>query len=67
MSFTRSVDETGATLAVAKKLTTAPVLMVDWVRGTVPASSSALGLGLGILVLTSFGSLLVLAIAARKM
>mgnify|MGYP002395812455 CR=1 FL=1 len=67
MAFTRSVDETGATLAVAKKLTTAPVLMVDWVRGTVPASSSAIGLGLGILVLTSFVSLLVLTVATRRM
>ena len=67
MAFTRSVDETGATLAVAKKLTTAPVLMVDWVRGTIPASSSAIGLGLGILVLTSFVSLLVLTLVTRKM
>jgi thiamine transport system permease protein len=66
MAFTRSVDETGATLAVAKKLTTAPVLMVDWVKGTVPASSHAIGLGLGILVLTSFASLLVLTIATRR-
>jgi thiamine transport system permease protein len=66
MAFTRSVDETGATLAVAKKLTTAPVLMVDWVKGTVPASSHAIGLGLGILVLTSFVSLLVLTIATRR-
>ncbi len=66
MAFTRSVDETGATLAVAKNLTTAPVLMVDWVKGTVPASSHAIGLGLGILVLTSFASLLVLTIATRR-
>ena len=66
MAFTRSVDETGATLAVAKKLTTAPVLMVNWVKGTVPASSHAIGLGLGILVLTSFASLLVLTIATRR-
>ena len=66
MAFTRSIDETGATLAVAKKLTTAPVLMVNWVTGTVPASSHAIGLGLGILVLTSFASLLVLTIATRR-
>lgn len=66
MAFTRSVDETGATLAVAKKLTTAPVLMVQWVRGSVAASPSAIGLGLGILVLTSFASLLVLTIATRR-
>jgi len=67
MAFSRSVDETGATLAVAKTVTTAPVLMVQWVRGTVPASSSAIGLGLGILVLTSFALLLALTIATRKM
>jgi ABC-type sulfate transport system permease component len=66
MAFTRSVDETGATLAVAKRLTTAPVLMVDWVQGRIPASPHAIGLGLGILVLTSFASLLVLTIATRK-
>ncbi len=66
MAFTRSVDETGATLAVAKNLTTAPVLMVNWVKGTIPASPHAIGLGLGILVLTSFVSLLVLTIATRR-
>ena len=66
MAFTRSVDETGATLAVAKNLTTAPVLMVNWVKGTIPASPHAIGLGLGILVLTSFASLLVLTIATRR-
>ena len=66
MAFTRSIDETGATLAVTKKLTTAPVLMVNWVTGTVPASSHAIGLGLGILVLTSFASLLVLTTATRR-
>jgi ABC-type spermidine/putrescine transport system permease subunit II len=67
MAFSRSVDETGATLAIAKTLTTAPVLMVQWVRGVLPASSSAIGLGLGILVLTSFALLLALTIATRKM
>jgi len=67
MAFTRSVDETGATLAVAKRLITAPVLMVEWVRGVVPASPSAIGLGLAVLVLTSFASLLVLTLATRRM
>jgi len=66
MAFTRSVDETGATLAVAKRFTTAPVLMVDWVQGRIPTSPHAIGLGLGILVLTSFASLLVLTIATRR-
>jgi ABC-type spermidine/putrescine transport system permease subunit II len=66
MAFTRSIDETGATLAVARKLTTAPVLMVGWVQGTVAASPHAIGLGLGILVLTSFASLLLLTIVTRR-
>ena len=67
MGFSISVNETGATLAVAKGLTTAPVLMVEWVRGIVQVTPSAIGLGLGILVLTSFASLLVLTLAARRM
>jgi thiamine transport system permease protein len=66
MAFTRSIDETGATLAVAQTLTTAPVLMVNWVQGKIPASTHAIGLGLGILVLTSFASLLILTVATRK-
>ncbi len=66
MAFTRSVDETGATLAVAKRLVTAPVLMVQWVRGIAAASPSAIGLGLAFLVVTSFASLLVLTLATRR-
>jgi thiamine transport system permease protein len=66
MAFTRSVDETGATLAVSKQLKTAPVLLVDWVKGTVPVSPSAIGLGVGILILTSFISLLAFKLASRR-
>lgn len=66
MAFTRSVDETGATLAVSKELKTAPVLLVSWVKGTVPVSSSAMGLGVGILILTSFISLLAFKLASRR-
>ena len=66
MAFTRSVDETGATLAVSKQFKTAPVLLVDWVKGTVPISPSAIGLGVGILILTSFISLLAFKLASRR-
>jgi len=60
MVFTRSVSETGATLAVTK-LKTAPVLLVDWVKGGVPATS----LGCGILVMLSFIILLILRLVVR--
>ena len=52
--FTRSVDETGAATAVSQTLKTIPVLLVDWVRGTVQVTSSEQALGVGFLVLTSF-------------
>lgn len=60
LMFTRSVDETGATSAVSKVLKTAPLLLVDWIRGTVQVTSSQLALGVGFLVLTSFLALLAL-------
>ena len=65
MVFTRSVSETGATIAVVTNLQTAPVVIVDWVRGVVPATSLEIGLGCGILVLLSFIILLLLRIATR--
>ena len=64
MVFTRSVSETGATLAVTE-LKTVPVLLVNWVKGTVYATSLEIGLGCGILVLFSFIILLVLRLFAR--
>jgi len=65
--FTRSVDETGATSAVSKTLKTAPVLLVDWIRGTVPVSSTERALGVAFLVMTSFLALIVLrSIAFRE-
>jgi len=64
MVFTRSVSETGATLAVTK-LRTAPVLLVDWVTAPQPATSE-IGLGCGILVLFSFIILLVLRLFTRE-
>jgi len=58
--FTRSVDETGATSAVSATLKTAPVLLVDWIRGSVAVTSSELALGIGFLAATSFLALVVL-------
>ncbi len=66
MVFTRSVDETGATLAVATQLKTAPVLLVDWVKGTVPVTSMEIGLGCGFLVILSFIVLLILRLAVGR-
>jgi len=65
--FTRSVDETGATLAVVSTLKTAPVLLVGWVKGTVTPTPTAsdIGLGIGFLVILSFAVLLVLRLAVR--
>ena len=62
LTFTRSVDETGATTAVSQNLKTAPVLLVSWVKHTVPATTSDIALGIAFLVLTSFASLLVLRV-----
>ena len=71
--FTRSVSETGATLAVTSKLQTAPVLIVNWVnsvRGVIPpisgVNSLTVGLACGILILFSFVILLVLRLLTRK-
>ncbi len=71
--FTRSVSETGATLAVSSNLQTAPVLIVNWVnslRGvTAPipgVNSLTVGLACGILILLSFVILLILRLLTRK-
>jgi len=67
MVFTRSVDETGATLAVASTLKTAPVLLVAWVKGpmTPMPTPYEVGLGIGFLVILSFIVLLVLRFVVR--
>jgi ABC-type spermidine/putrescine transport system permease subunit II len=67
MVFTRSVDETGATLAVASTLKTAPVLLVAWVKGPMAPMPTPyeVGLGIGFLVILSFIVLLVLRLAVR--
>ena len=71
--FTRSVSETGATLAVTSKLQTAPVLIVNWVnsiRGISPripgVDALTVGLACGILILLSFIILFVLRLLTRK-
>jgi ABC-type sulfate transport system permease component len=66
MVFTRSVSETGATLAVSTNLQTAPVVIVNWVKGVVPETPLDIGLGCGILIVLSFIILLVLRLITRK-
>jgi len=65
MVFTRSVSETGATVAVVTSLRTAPVVIVEWVKGTVTANSLEIGLGAGILVVLSFLILFLLRFVTR--
>jgi ABC-type sulfate transport system permease component len=68
MVFTRSVSETGATLAVLSAQTTlqtAPVVIVNWVKQVIPATPSEIGLGCGILILFSFLILLLLRLVTR--
>ena len=60
MVFTRSVSETGATLAVTS-LRTTPVVLVDWVKQKIPG----IGLGCGFLILFSFIILLSLRLIVR--
>lgn len=66
MVFTRSVSETGATVAVASSLKTAPVLLVDWIRKVVPATNLDIALGAGFLVLLSFIILLALRLVVGR-
>ncbi len=66
MVLTRSVDETGATLAVVDQIVTAPVLLVDWVMNPQKYSSSTVGLGIFFLILTAFISLFSIRIALRR-
>jgi len=64
--FTRSVDETGATSAVAVTLKTAPILLVSWIRGTVSVTPAERALGVGFLVATSFLALVFLRLIAMR-
>ena len=68
MVFTRSVSETGATLAVATTLKTVPVVLVNWVNPQppkLPATPLETGLGCGFLILFSFIILLVFRVVVR--
>jgi thiamine transport system permease protein len=64
MVFARSVSETGATSAVTS-LRTAPIVLVDWVRQTISATSLEISLGCGFLILFSFIILLSLRLTVR--
>ncbi|MEM3011712.1 MAG: ABC transporter permease subunit [Candidatus Bathyarchaeia archaeon] len=64
MVFTRSVSETGATLAVTE-LKTAPVVLVNWVKGKATITPLEIGLGCGFLILISFIILLALRLIVR--
>jgi thiamine transport system permease protein len=63
--FTRSVSETGATLAVVTTLKTAPVFLVDWVKGKITATPLEIGMGCGFLILFSFIILLTLRLIVK--
>jgi len=67
--FTRSVSETGATVAVAVKLKTVPVLLVYYIQPLITAKgvsiSSNVGLGCGFLILFSVIILLALRLVIR--
>ncbi len=71
MVLTRSISETGATLAVVSQLRTVPVLLVEWVKEfqTNPLTTitpSDIGLGCGILIILSFIVLLFLKLVAGR-
>ena len=66
LTFTRSVDETGATLAVSSTMRTVPVLLVDWVKNPFPGSEVAVGIGTTVLLLTSIIILLLLKGLSRE-
>ena len=70
MVLTRSISETGATLAVVFKLQTVPVLLVGWLNqyqtGSTIITQSDIGLGCGILIILSFIVLLFLKLGAGR-
>lgn len=66
LTFTRSVDETGASAAVSSQLKTVPVLLVDWIKGGVQVSRSTQSLGVGLLVVISFIALFALRLTVRR-
>lgn len=65
MMFTRSVSETGATVAVVTTLQTAPVVLVNWVKNPAQFTPLETGLGSGYLILFSFLILLALRLVIK--
>jgi ABC-type sulfate transport system permease component len=65
MVFTRSISETGATVAVVTTLKTAPVVLVNWVKNPAQFTFLETGLGSGYLVLFSFLILLALRLTVK--
>jgi thiamine transport system permease protein len=65
MVFTRSVSETGATVAVVTTLKTAPVVLVNWVKHPELYTQLQTGLGSGFLILFSFIILLALRFVVK--
>lgn len=65
MVFTRSLSETGATVAVVTTLKTAPVVLVDWFRHPELYTSLEKGLASGFLILFSFIILLGLRLIVK--
>lgn len=65
MVFTRSVSETGATVAVVTSLRTAPVVIVEWVMKKVAVTPLEIGLACGFLILFSFIILLALRLIVK--
>jgi len=70
--FTRSISETGATVAVVNTLKTAPVVLVYWVKHSAQFTPLPqftpleIGLGSGFLILFSFIILLVLRLVVKE-
>ena len=67
--FTRSLSETGATLAVATTLKTVPLVLVNWIRppaGAPHPTALQIGLGSGYLILFSFIMLLALRLVVKE-
>jgi thiamine transport system permease protein len=65
MVFTRSVSETGATVAVVTSLRTAPVVIMEWVMKKAAATPLEIGLACGFLIVFSFIILLALRLIAK--
>jgi thiamine transport system permease protein len=66
MVFTRSLSETGATVAVVTTLKTAPVVLVNWVKNPQSFTLLEKGLGSGFLILFSFIILLALRLVIKE-